>query len=56
MKLWVDDLRHPPGNAWVWATTSEAAVNTTVSSTIGSEGRVEVGHAERLSGLYDRFL
>ncbi len=27
MKLWVDDLRPPPGNEWWWAKTSKRAIS-----------------------------
>lgn len=26
MKLWVDDIREPPGKDWVWVQTSTAAI------------------------------
>jgi hypothetical protein len=26
MKLWVDDIRHPPGDGWVWAQTVAEAI------------------------------
>jgi hypothetical protein len=26
MKLWIDDLREPPGEEWLWAKTSAVAV------------------------------
>lgn len=25
-KLWIDDLRTPPGNDWLWATSSSEAI------------------------------
>jgi hypothetical protein len=27
MKLWIDDLRTPPGDDWLWAKTSEEALS-----------------------------
>jgi hypothetical protein len=30
-KLWVDDLRLPPDDSWVLATTSELAINILIS-------------------------
>ncbi|MFA7264814.1 MAG: cyclic-phosphate processing receiver domain-containing protein [Candidatus Nanopelagicales bacterium] len=28
MKLWVDDIRKPPGSEWAWALSSSAAIET----------------------------
>lgn len=33
MKLWVDDIRTPPSNEWVWAKSSNAAIEILEAST-----------------------
>lgn len=28
LRLWIDDVQHPPDNTWEWVTTSDAAIAT----------------------------
>ncbi|ORB77462.1 cyclic-phosphate processing receiver domain-containing protein [Mycobacterium timonense] len=44
MKLWVDDLRQPPDDTWVWSKTSQNAIDTLMLAGLGEITEISLDH------------
>lgn len=44
MKLWVDDLRPPPDDTWVWSKTSQNAIDTLMLAGLGEITEISLDH------------
>lgn len=42
MKIWVDDIRTPPDNTWIWCMTSEHAISVLESASGWYKNFIEV--------------